>query len=113
MYKKNKIAIKIMFILVCIFETIALITYADILRLLTIGNLDALGLIALLPICIACIVVILILSIIITINYNAILKIGKRENLTTPVVSRVLMIISWVLLAINIIAFTSLWIVKR
>lgn len=113
MYKKNKIAIIIMFILVCIFETIALITYADIIRLLTIGNLDALGLIALLPICVACIVVILILSIIITINYNAILKIGKRENLTTQVTSRVLMIISWVLLVINIIAFTSLWIVKR
>jgi len=111
MYKKNRVAVIIMFIFVCLLEVAALITYLDILRLKTIGTLDALGIIVLLPIYIGCCVIMLILSVFISANCGEIKNKAKVANIPVPVADKIFMIISWVLLAVSVIAFVLIWII--
>ena len=111
MYKNNRIAVIILFVFVCLAQAVWLITFIDCWRLMFIGTLDALGIIVLLPICILCKITILVLSIFISLNCKVMAENARSDNLVAPILDKVLMIISWVFLGLDIIAFVLMLVI--
>lgn len=111
MTKKSKISIWVLFILACVAQIIAIVLYVDSVRLINLGTMDALGLIALLPLFIICAIAVLVFAIVITVIRNNVSKKIKIENLKVPMIYTLLQILSWVLFIINIVLFLLLYII--
>ena len=111
MTKKSKISIWILFVLACVAQIIAVILYVDSVRLINLGTMDALGLIALLPLFIICAAAELIFAIVITVIRKNVARQIMIENLKVPKLYTLLQILTWIFFIVNIVLFILLYII--
>lgn len=111
MCKNRKIFDIILFIIVVAIEIYCLLTFAECIKLLNTESMSALAIIALLPLYIIGTAIILILTIIITILTKKITKTLQANNLATPKYIKIINILSWVIILVNIALYFSLYII--
>ncbi|MBE7075253.1 MAG: hypothetical protein E7376_04675 [Clostridiales bacterium] len=109
--KKLKTTSIVLFIIACVIEVACVITCIDCIRLLTSESLDALAIIALLPLFFIGTFILLIISVSLTIIYKKICEKSVQSDMQQPKFYKLHNIVSWLFLVINIALFVALYFV--
>ena len=108
MKTQTKVFYIILFILAVVAQVLSIVTYIDCIRVMLSNSLAALAAITLLPLFFIGTFVIFILSVILTIIYKTTAKNYVNSEEKPPAILKILNVLSWLFVVINIILFICL-----
>ena len=110
MNKKAKIATIIFFVILLAVQVYNVVMFAESIKLMNTESADALALIAILPMFIIGIAVALVLAIIMLVVCKKTQKQAKLNEQPAPKLIKILTVVAWVLVVVDVVLFALLYI---